>query len=344
MLPALSIVPSEFLGGISLFKEIQASTEGNEIPVLHDPSLALLEAAINSDPNPTKGETPVTLSEGSALVANSGPDGTIDHENSNAVENTGSITVYTVKEGDSLSEIASSFNISINTILWANSIKDPKTVRPGTKLVILPVSGITHKVLKGETLGSLAKKYAADADDIASFNGIEEGGALVAGVEVIIPGGELAKTTTVAKKTTSTTKIKTGGSLSQLKNPYKGGSGVALKGYYSNPVPGGSLSQGIHGWNAVDLRAPNGTPVYAAAEGTVIVSKVDGWNGGYGTYVVLSHSNGTQTLYSHLSSDVVSVGDTVAKGARIGSVGITGQATGYHLHFEVRGAKNPFGG
>ncbi|HRH55479.1 MAG TPA: M23 family metallopeptidase, partial [Candidatus Paceibacterota bacterium] len=102
------------------------------------------------------------------------------------------------------------------------------------------------------------------------------------------------------------------------------------------------LSQGIHGWNGVDMSAPSGTPIYAAAGGTVIVSRVGGWNGGYGNYVVIEHAGGVQTLYAHMATDSVSVGETVSRGQNIGTVGNTGQSTGYHLHFEVRGAKNPF--
>ena len=112
-------------------------------------------------------------------------------------------------------------------------------------------------------------------------------------------------------------------------------------GYYANPVPGAILTQGLHGYNSVDLGAPLGTPIYAAAEGNVITSKQGGWNGGYGSMIVISHDNGTQTLYSHQSENVVSVGQKVSKGQLIGYIGSTGRSTGNHLHFEVRGAKNP---
>ncbi len=98
----------------------------------------------------------------------------------------------------------------------------------------------------------------------------------------------------------------------------------------------------MHGNNGVDIAAPLGTPVVASAGGTVIIARSSGWNGGYGLYVVISHSNGTQTLYAHLSSVNVSVGDSVSKGQVIGKVGNTGKSTGPHLHFEVRGARNPF--
>ncbi|MEY4602113.1 MAG: hypothetical protein RL292_54, partial [Candidatus Parcubacteria bacterium] len=60
------------------------------------------------------------------------------------------------------------------------------------------------------------------------------------------------------------------------------------------------------------------------------------------SYVVIKHGNGTQTLYAHLSGVQVSVGDTVSQGQVIGNMGSTGKSTGTHLHFEVRGARNPF--
>jgi murein DD-endopeptidase MepM/ murein hydrolase activator NlpD len=337
-------------GSFSLINQTKAAGESTDVPLVQSTNNELLTAVLHSDPSPDGTDTPLTDPSGSALVAQTGIDGvtstSVTSEEDTNIQS-GDISVYTVQKGDSLSEIADTFNISVNTILWANSIKDPKTVIPGTKLVILPVSGIQHTVVKGETVSSLSKRYTADADDIISFNGLENDAPLIVGSDIIIPGGEIPqaakiKATKLTKDKTKKSKIKTGGSLSLLKNPYKGGSGADIDGDFGNPVPGAILTQGIHGWNGVDLGAPNGTPVYAVAGGVVIVSKVGGWNGGYGNYVVISHDNGTQTLYSHLSTDAVSVGETVSQGTQIGTVGKTGEATGFHLHFEVRGAKNPF--
>ncbi|MDB5265419.1 MAG: putative rane bound lytic murein transglycosylase [Parcubacteria group bacterium] len=330
--------------------------------MLHDPSLDLLQAAINSDPNPSQGLVDLALSDNSALMAETGPDGSIPDtttgsDDPSAANSGGSISVYVVKDGDSLSEIAAKYGVTMNTILWANDIKDPKTIHAGTSLIILPVSGIEHTVTNGETLNGIATKYGANADDIASFNGLDSNATVTSGQKLIIPGGELSagvtptKSTSTTKSSTSSTKtttkssssIKTGGSLADVQaNPYRGGSGAPLNGYFGNPVPGAIVTQGIHGWNGIDLGAPSGTPIYAAAAGSVIVSKVGGYNGGYGSYVVIDHGNGTQTLYAHFSSIIVSVGQSVTKGEKLGGVGMTGDATGNHLHFEVRGARNPF--
>ena len=108
------------------------------------------------------------------------------------------------------------------------------------------------------------------------------------------------------------------------------------------PIIGGRRTQGLHGYNGVDLGVSYGSPIYAAAPGTVIISRNGGWNGGYGKYIVVSHPNGTQTLYAHNSDNVVFAGANVIRGQVIGFVGSTGKSTGPHLHFEVRGARNPF--
>jgi len=296
-------------------------------PVIHNPSVLELLSATQAD---AEGGADIAVSEGAALMANTGPGGSASYVESRPAK--GVITTYTVREGDSLSEIASSHGVSTNTILWANDISDASLIKPGVELIILPISGVQYKVKEGDTLSSIAKRYSGDAADIASFNGLEAGASLTEGRVIIIPGGELAEAP--AKKKSSS-------SSSKKASPKAARSLPALSGYFGNPLPGGKLSQGIHGYNGVDIAAPSGTPIYAAAAGSVTVAKNGGYNGGYGSYVVISHGNGTQTLYAHMSSVAASAG-SVEKGALIGYVGNTGKSTGNHLHFEVRGAKNPY--
>ncbi len=244
------------------------------------------------------------------------------------------ISIYVVRPGDTLSEIALMFNVSVNTIVWANNLSGTKDVHPGDTLIILPISGVKHTVITGDTLKSVAKKYDADANEIAQFNGLDPATPLDVGSTIIIPDGEV--TTTVSRSISASHKIG--------REPYLGGSGPAQNGYYINPLPGARINQGIHGWNAVDLGGPGimGTPIHAAADGTVIVARSGGWNGGYGNYVVITHGNGTQTLYAHMRNVAATRGQTVSAGQIIGYVGSTGLSTGAHLHFEVRGAANPF--
>jgi murein DD-endopeptidase MepM/ murein hydrolase activator NlpD len=83
----------------------------------------------------------------------------------------------------------------------------------------------------------------------------------------------------------------------------------------------------------VDLRAPEGSPIRAAADGVV---RRAGARGGYGNAIEIDHGEGVSTLYAHASNVSVQPGDRIARGAEVGQVGQTGRATGPHLHFEVR--------
>ena len=95
----------------------------------------------------------------------------------------------------------------------------------------------------------------------------------------------------------------------------------------------GNRSRDNH--KGIDIGAPKGTPIYAAASGTVTVSQY-GYGGGYGNYIMISHGNGVQTLYAHCSQLCVEAGTYVSQGQLIAKVGSTGISTGNHLHFEVR--------
>jgi murein DD-endopeptidase MepM/ murein hydrolase activator NlpD len=240
-----------------------------------------------------------------------------------------SISIYEVRRGDTLAQIAEMYGVTANTIRWANDLKGP--ISEGQRLVILPITGISHAVKKGDTLAGIAKKYGADADEIARYNDVTDG-ALIAGATVIVPDGEIAAPPAPKKPVRSG--ASTGSSLAS----------TASAGGISLVRPANGLkTQGIHGHNGIDIGGAVGSGVFAAAGGTVIVARADGgWNGGYGNYVVVDHGGGVQTLYAHLSSVSVSVGQSVAQGQVVGGLGSTGKSTGPHLHFEVRGAANPF--
>ncbi len=104
---------------------------------------------------------------------------------------------------------------------------------------------------------------------------------------------------------------------------------TSRQGPRTHPVTGEYKNHG-----GTDIGASYGSAIYAADSGTVVRSS-DGWNGGWGNYVMIDHGNGMQTLYAHMSSRAVSVGQTVSRGQTIGYVGSTGMSTGPHLHFEM---------
>jgi len=286
----------------------------------------MLESFLNLDSTGSRGGGDITIINNNSLLSDSGPMGTIV----DAEESLGSdqISIYVVREGDSLSQIASMFDVSVNTIVWSNETGKGGKITPGQTLVILPISGVKYEVKKGDTLKGIAKKLNGDLDEIIKYNDLSIGDKLKEGQTIIVPNGEIAPIQ----------QLKSGAKI----NPYRGGGGQYYAGYYDRPVFGGYKSQGLHGYNGVDLADSCGEPVMASAGGDVVINRDGGWNGGYGNYVVISHNNGTQTLYSHLSSNIVSTGWHVAQGQVIGYIGSTGKSTGCHLHFEVRGAKNPF--
>ncbi len=282
--------------------------------------IVLISAEQNPNPNGNRGGADLVVDE-NALVS-SGPVGA--DEIAQRASSNGEIRVYTVREGDSLGEVAEMFGVTANTIRWANDITRNTDIQPGQTLVILPIAGVRHIVKSGDSISSIAKKYEGDADEILSFNQLASASDIVVGDTLIIPGGELHATPAPVKEGKSG------------KGKASGGAG------FTHPAPGSVKTQGIHGYNAVDLAGSTGATIRAAAAGEVIVAKGAGWNGGYGNYIVVKHRNGTQTLYAHLSSLSVGVGSYVEQGQTIGGMGNTGRSTGTHLHFEVRGGKNPF--
>lgn len=298
-------------------------------------TVKLLQAAVNPDPNPTKGQSDLTVVSGEALLNETGPLGSLA-DISTDTPTSDQISIYTVRKGDTLPAIAKMFNVTVNTIRWANDIS-ASGIKEGDVLTILPISGVQYVVKKGDTVASVAKKYKADKDEIIAFNELTSSSTLSEGDVLILPDAEIP--TVVKPATPGLTRAQ----IAAHVNPLRGATNVPdYPGYYIRPIVGGVETQGLHGYNAVDLASPIGTTIRAAADGTVIVAKRSGYNGGYGNYVVILHDNGTQTLYGHMQTVVVSQGDTVSQGQKIGTIGITGKSTGPHVHFEIRGAKNPF--
>ncbi len=230
------------------------------------------------------------------------------------------LLVYKVQKGDSLSKIAANFGISLNTIFWANASLG-NTVRPGQEVVILPVSGVLHQVEEGETIDSVAEFYGVTSSKITQFNKISASGLKI-GSSLVIPGAKPKKTFASA-------------SIADLPN---------YPGYFILPTTGWNWGK-LHYYNGVDIANACGTSIYASAEGLVIGEKLSGWNDGYGGYVEIEHPNGSVTKYAHTQKNLVSVGDYVLQGDVIANIGNTGNVhgpTGCHLHFEIRGARNPF--
>lgn len=233
------------------------------------------------------------------------------------------ITEYIVKPGDTLKSIAQNFDISLDTLLWANNLTQSSKIKTGQKLIILPVSGAVHLVKSGDTLNAIAKTYKANVDDIVDFNELADESDVYIGDILVIPNGVMPK------------------------RPPTYGETYLADSYFKFPVQG-KISQILHWYNGVDIKNKCGTPIFAAAAGVVLKTKY-GWNGGGGNVITISHGKGVVSYYGHLEVIKVNSGDTVNVGQLIGFMGGqpgmngAGISTGCHLHFTVIGAKNPFG-
>ncbi|MFH0873449.1 MAG: LysM peptidoglycan-binding domain-containing M23 family metallopeptidase, partial [Candidatus Komeilibacteria bacterium] len=207
----------------------------------------------------------------------------------------------------------------------------------GQILKIPPVTGVVHAVRSGDTVTSIAKKYNADTSKILALNDLNETDSLRVGDILIIPDGEL-----VYQPVASTgTKGVTNSFISSVTSAAKKFAYLPdLADYFAVPVTGYNWSI-VHNRNGIDVANSCGTPIKAAASGNADIAMTSGYNGGFGKYIKLTHPNGTETLYAHLSKLLINAGDSVEKGQIIGLMGTTGHSTGCHLHFEIHGARNP---
>ncbi|MBU1151362.1 M23 family metallopeptidase [Patescibacteria group bacterium] len=230
------------------------------------------------------------------------------------------IIEYKVQSGDTLSTVAEKFGVSLETIRWQNSLtKD--TIKEGQILEILPVTGISHKVKKGDTVYSIAKIYDTSAQAVVDFPfntfSNDETFELAIGQVIIIPDGVMPQ----AQPTTRIRQI----------TPNAGT--VVASGNFVWPTSGSITQRFVWYHKGIDIANSSGSNILAADSGTVVTS---GWSPfGYGNHVIIDHGNGYRTLYGHMQALYVTVGQTVNRGDRIGKMGSTGRSTGTHLHFEV---------
>ncbi len=276
---------------------------------------AVVAEKINNDVN-LAGSTMTTISTVPVLAVATTP-----------VGSDAKIQSYVVQNGDTLSTIASKFNISTDTVRFANGITDADNIAPGQTLTILPVTGVLHEVRSGDTLAGIAARYEVAESLIISTNNLE-GVDITEGLKLLIPDGnipEAPKPVPVVAKTNSSS---TGsGGTSGSRNQINGSGNFMFptshgEGYYN----------GYHNW-AIDVPGGIGTPIYAADSGRIVEAKY-GYNGGYGNTILVDHGNGYQTRYAHMSSLQI-IDGYVSKGQVIGYMGSTGRSTGSHLHFEI---------
>lgn len=243
------------------------------------------------------------------------------------------VTIYKVKNGDSLWSIASKSKVTIDTLFGSNRMKDPDRLKPGAKLRVPNQNGIFYTVKKGDTLAGIARKNDVDLKKVASINGLNKNSVLSIKQELFLPGTSQAASSYKRGVSHSSKTLK---------------STRASKGMFRWPVVGRINSP--FGWRrhpvlkrrsfhtGVDIKARRYTKIRAARSGRVSYS---GWMGGYGRVVVIKHNSTYSTLYAHAQKLYVRKGQKVSAGQVIALVGSSGRTTGPHLHFEIRKRNKP---
>ena len=233
------------------------------------------------------------------------------------------IIEYSVQEGDTVSSIAEKFGVSEETILWQNDLTKKSKIKIGQTLEVLPMTGVSHKVRKGDTVYSISKRYDTSAQAIVDFpfNTFvnDETFELAIGQAIVIPEGVMPSPVRRAPR------------IRQL-TPDAGT--VVASGNFVWPAGGRITQRFVWYHKGIDIANKAAPAILAADAGTVVgAGWLDGF--GYGNRVIIDHGNGYRTLYGHLSSVSVRVGQTVRRGGVIGRMGSSGRSTGVHLHFEV---------
>lgn len=235
---------------------------------------------------------------------------TVDTEQFLALE----VETYTIQPGDTLSDLATQYDLTLDTLISFNQIKDARRIQIGDTYRIPNRDGLLYEVRSGDSLGAIASKYGTTVNAILDANDMVSQ-EITVGQVVFVPEARM-----------NTTELKL--ILGELfRNPTVGrfSSGFGMR---ADPFTG--LPR-FH--NGIDLANAPGTPIRAAGSGRVV--HIESQIGNYGRFIILRHDSGFQTLYAHLDTFDVRVGQFVYQGDVIGRMGNTGRSTGPHLHFSV---------
>ena len=234
------------------------------------------------------------------------------------------IVTYTVVKGDNLWSISQRYDVNMSTIISTNNLKEISRLSIGQKLK-LPITNmdiakaegyseeavaeeIVYYVKKGESLWSISRDYNVKLESIIAANNITNASKISAGQQLRIPNVP--------------------GARSNIGNFI-----WPVRGRVTSPYGMRVLNGRKEFHTGIDIGSPKGTNIVAAESGIVSYA---GYMRGYGNVIILSHNVGYSTVYGHNSVNLVKKGQHVKRGNIIGKVGSTGNATGPHLHFEVR--------
>ncbi len=227
------------------------------------------------------------------------------------------VIIHQVKRGETISSIADRYQSSVEAIAINNQLDSVHTIKEGEVLKITRGRVVLHQLARGDTIWDISRKYGADWQEVMEINEIKNPNTLQIGTTLVIPLKEIDRD----KALTVASRSQTESSNSRFIWPV----------YGSISSPYGYRKGGFH--YGLDIAVPTGTPVKAIDAGTVEFS---GWRSGYGRVVYIDHGGGWVSVYGHASRLNVKTGDRVYRGQVIARAGETGNATGPHLHLEIR--------
>jgi len=254
---------------------------------------------------------------------------------------------YKVVSGDTIFDIAASFGLTPETILWTNwgILQDnPAAIYPGQELTIPPVDGVTYIWNEGDGLNGVAKGLSVTPEDILNWPGNNLSAETIGdyalpnitpGTQIFAPGGSRYffdwTAAIFTREETAESNVWGEGKCAPT-NLGPVGSGTYIWPSIERRISGYDFTPDVNHWG-VDIAGDTGNPIYAVDNGVVVYA---GWNDwGYGNVVAVDHGNGIQTLYAHLDSLNVNCGAFVYQNDVIAYMGSTGNSSGAHLHFEI---------
>jgi|GEM_PF-299827 len=227
-----------------------------------------------------------------------------------------SFRTYTVQPGDSISSICQKFGLrNISTLIAVNSISNVRSLRSGQKLSVPSLDGLNYTVAAGDTIEGLSAKYKVSVEDLLDVNDLSSA-VLQKGQKLFVPGAKMDSL--ALRRAMGEIFVYPISAKWRLTSRF---------GYRPDPFTG--IRQNHTG---IDMACPTGTPIKAAKSGRVSFT---GYSNVYGKYVIVTHDDGYQTLYGHMSRITTKKGDVVNQGTQLGLVGSTGYSTGPHLHLSV---------
>lgn len=303
------------------------NTSIGEQPVSATPASVAAAGTVAGDPSaveaaPVVADAPVLVD--AALVPAAVPHTFVGHKPEHE------FVVYRVERGDTPNGIADKFGIKATTLLGGNPLlsQESSLLQTGIDLVILPVDGVLHDVVPGDTLESISQQYSVPVETIVGYgpNNLEFPYRLYPETQVLVPGAVREVFVWTPPSLESVRGRSTGSGVTPL---------IVGTGTFIYPVGSRNFTQYFwYGHPGVDIALPEGTAVVASDTGTVTFA---GWNiYGYGNLIVVNHGNGYETFYAHLNGISVVPGQIIYQGNVIGSTGNTGNSSGPHVHFEVR--------